>query len=155
TKQTPSPLPVTRYPLPVTRHPLPVHPPNLLPSMHLTRILLTLVVAISAAACARSAESPPPDSTPNPLRLDPQPTTAEITQRDLLPRLYIYADDTMQGRATGTERYARATDYVARELERLGVTPAGDEGSYFQDVPYGSRRVAVQETLTHRGAQII
>jgi hypothetical protein len=121
--------------------------------MHI-RSLLTLSLALVAAACARTVESTP-EAAPNPLRLDPQPTTAEITERDLMTRLYIFADDSMQGRATGTPGYARATNYIAGELERLGVTPAGDDGSYFQTVPYGSRRVVVQETFTHRGAQYI
>ena len=43
--------------------------------------------------------------------------------------------DAMEGRAPGTPGGLRAADYIARELERLGVRPLGDGGSYFQQVP--------------------
>lgn len=85
------------------------------------------------------------------MKLEPRATSAAITVEDLKTRLYIFADDSMQGRRTGTEGYARATNYIAGELERLGLRPAGDEGSFFQTVPYGSRRIAVEEPLTLRG----
>src|SRR5262249_47900079 len=29
------------------------------------------------------------------------------------------------------------TDYIAREFKRLGLKPAGDNGGYFQNLPYG------------------
>src|SRR5204863_269514 len=31
----------------------------------------------------------------------------------------------------------KGTDYIAREFTRLGLKPAGDNGTYFQDMPYG------------------
>src|SRR6185436_11478195 len=37
-----------------------------------------------------------------PLKLAPRPTTAEITDADLMTRLYIFADDSMMGRNDGT-----------------------------------------------------
>jgi hypothetical protein len=55
-----------------------------------------------------------------------------------MTRLYVFADDSMQGRAMGTPGYRRATDYVAAELARLGLRPAGDEGSYFQVLPFSA-----------------
>ncbi|HLV24848.1 MAG TPA: M28 family peptidase [Gemmatimonadales bacterium] len=116
--------------------------------------LTTAAALLFLAACARNADTTP-DSTPNPLRLDPRPTSEEISARDLMTRLYIFADDSMQGRATGTEGYARGTRYIASELERLGLTPMGDDGSYFQSIPFGSRKIAVEETLTLSGAQYI
>jgi hypothetical protein len=69
----------------------------------------------------------------------PRPTTAAITEDDLRTRLFIFADDSMQGREAGTEGHLRSTDYLAAELRALGLQPAGDSGTYFQAVPLASR----------------
>src|SRR5690348_11983633 len=66
---------------------------------------------------------------------DTAATTAAITPADLRKRLYIFADDSMMGRAAGTPDNLRATAYIERELRRLGLVPAGEDGGYFQTVP--------------------
>ena len=43
--------------------------------------------------------------------------------------------DAMEGRFPGTEGGQRAAAYIAEELERLGVRPLGDGGTFFQQVP--------------------
>ena len=62
-------------------------------------------------------------------------TTAAITAPDLRTRLFIFADDSMQGRQFGTVGNLKGTQYIANELARLGVQPGGTGGTYFQDVP--------------------
>ena len=57
-----------------------------------------------------------------------------ITEADLRRRLFIFADDSMQGRGTGTPGHDKALAYIAGELTRLGITPKGEDG-YFQRVP--------------------
>jgi hypothetical protein len=47
--------------------------------------------------------------------------------------LRILAADSMEGRQAGTPGYARAARFVAEEMRRLGLVPAGDSG-YFQRV---------------------
>lgn len=42
------------------------------------------------------------------------------------------ADDALRGRAPGTEGYRMAVDYVMQEFKKMGVLPAGDNGSYTQ-----------------------
>ncbi|MEK7380227.1 MAG: M28 family peptidase [Gemmatimonadota bacterium] len=69
----------------------------------------------------------------NPLKHVPKPTTTAITTADLLTRLYVFADDSMQGREVGTEGHLRGARYLAGELARLGLTPAGDSGTFYQD----------------------
>ena len=108
--------------------------------------------ALIVAACASTPEKAAPDPhstgfTVNPPKLDPRPTSSEITARDLMTRLYIFADDSMQGRRTGTEGYARGAAYIVSELERIGAQPAGEDG-YLQHVPFGVRRLNVQQPLT-------
>ena len=46
----------------------------------------------------------------------------------------------MEGRATATRGYARAAALVAREMQRIGLEPAGDSG-YFQRVPMAVRTI--------------
>ncbi|GGD77572.1 M28 family peptidase [Croceicoccus mobilis] len=47
----------------------------------------------------------------------------------------MLADDNMEGREAGTAGYAMAAGYVAGQFAAIGLTPAGDEGTYFQSVP--------------------
>ncbi len=43
----------------------------------------------------------------------------------------------MQGRSAGSPEGMLAARYLAEELKRFGVAPAGDDGTYFQRVPMG------------------
>jgi len=72
----------------------------------------------------------------NPARVAPAPTSNAITIKDLQVRLYQFADDSMQGRQIGRLGNKKGTDYIAAELKKLGVLPAGDNGTYFQVLPY-------------------
>ena len=66
-------------------------------------------------------------------------TTTPMTERDLIQRVQVLAHDSMLGREAGHIGNVRATSYVARELRRLGLAEAGEESSYFQDVPLVTR----------------
>jgi hypothetical protein len=67
----------------------------------------------------------------------PRPTVPEITANDLRTRLYGFADDSMMGRRIGERGNHMGTAYIAAEFERIGLRPAGENGTYFQDMPYG------------------
>jgi hypothetical protein len=64
-------------------------------------------------------------------------TTAAITANDLRTRLYQLADDSMMGRRIGEPGNYKGTEYIAAEFKRLGLKPAGDNGTYFQVLPFG------------------
>jgi hypothetical protein len=66
-----------------------------------------------------------------PLKFVGPPTTGAITPIDLMTRVYKFADDSMMGRLAGTPWNDKGTDYIAAEMKRLGLKPAGDDG-YFQ-----------------------
>lgn len=87
-----------------------------------------------------------------PLKHPARPTTPAITAADLMTRLYVYADDSMQGRETGTIGNVKATDYIAAEARRLGLKPAGDSGTYFQTLPLKTRTFDTASTLAVNGA---
>jgi len=63
-------------------------------------------------------------------------TVSAITPADLERRLFIIAHDSMMGRETGSEGSFKTAAYVAAEFQRLGLKPAGDNGTYFQVVPF-------------------
>ena len=84
----------------------------------------------------------------------PAPTTAAITANDLKTRLYIYADDSMEGRETGTRGHIRATNYIAGQLKALGLKPMGDHGTYFQNVPVVRRALDPASTITADGVTL-
>ena len=131
-----------------------------MPSMH-THRRLTLVaaalaipaLALPALASAQQAQEPavqivPQPATTLPLKHTAQPTTANITAADLMTRLYIFADDSMQGREAGTIGNVKGTDYIASQAKAIGLVPAGDNGTYFQTIPLKVRTVDSTSTLT-------
>ena len=69
----------------------------------------------------------------------PKPTEAAITPADLTTRVYLFADDSMAGRLLDSRGNQMGVEYIARELARLGLTPAGDAGGFFQQVPLAYR----------------
>jgi Zn-dependent M28 family amino/carboxypeptidase len=61
------------------------------------------------------------------------------------------AADAMEGRAPGTRGEAQATDYIAGQMQAIGLKPAGDRGSWFQDVPVSETRFAAPPALSLSG----
>jgi hypothetical protein len=86
-----------------------------------------------------------------PLKHTPEPTSAAISAADLMTRLYIFADDSMMGREVGTIYHVKATDYIEREVRRLGLVPAGDSGTYFQNLPVFGKGVATTRAISIDG----
>jgi Zn-dependent M28 family amino/carboxypeptidase len=54
--------------------------------------------------------------------------------------------DGMEGRAAGTDGHRRASDLVAGRFAALGLQPAGDSGTYFQNVRFEERRILPEGT---------
>ncbi|HET7621683.1 MAG TPA: M28 family peptidase [Gemmatimonadaceae bacterium] len=107
----------------------------------------------TAPAPAQAAPAPDP-FTPAARVHQPQPTTAAITAEDLRTRLYIFADDSMQGREAGTPGNVKGTDYIAAEIKKMGLVPAGDNGTYFQTIPLKTRAVSSATAFTVNGSAL-
>jgi hypothetical protein len=90
----------------------------------------------------------------NPQRMAPAPTTAAITPHDLQIRLYQFADDSMMGRQVGRVGNYKGTTYIAAEMKRLGLVPAGDNGTYFQVLPFHTKQFTNHSRLTVDGNPI-
>ena len=86
---------------------------------------LALVLLPAAAACGggRTAEAAAKPAAPS------GGTTPTIAAADLKARISIFADDSMLGRRAGTIGNVRGNAYIAAEVARLGLRPAGDDGS--------------------------
>src|SRR5436190_529525 len=84
----------------------------------------------------------------------PGPTAPAITPGDLMTRLYILADDSMQGREAGTPGNVKGTAYIAAEIKRAGLVPAGDDGTYFQTIPLRTRTFDTTSTFALAGAPL-
>ncbi len=69
---------------------------------------------------------------------DTPATVPEISSADLRTHVTRLASDEMEGRLTGTAGEKKATDYVARVLRSIGIQPAGDNGTYFEEFEFTS-----------------
>lgn len=69
-----------------------------------------------------------------PLVVFPDDVQGRVDVASVRAALSILAADSMNGRRTGSPGSAMAAAYIASQLERFGVEPAGDSG-FFQRVP--------------------
>lgn len=64
---------------------------------------------------------------------DPASLAAAISVDDIRSHIQFLASDQLEGRGTGTPGELKATSYVADIFKALGLEPAGDNGTYFQE----------------------
>jgi hypothetical protein len=88
----------------------------MLPSQFVRPLALALTLVAGMTTAAQSPRQP------------------SISQDDLRTWLTYIASDELQGRQAYTEGLGLAGAYIANHLKEWGVKPAGDNGSYFQDV---------------------
>lgn len=88
--------------------------------------LLYFLTASLAAADSAAPIAPPRETAP------------EISVSDLRAHVGALASEAMEGRLTGEAGGRRAADYVAEAFAQIGLTPAGDDGSYFNAFEFSS-----------------
>ena len=96
---------------------------------------LAALLVVPTFGCSRPQAAPSPAVEPAAAPAAPAAPGADITPADLNDRLTAYAHDSMMGREAGTLGNYMATEYIAAELQRLGLEPAGENGTYFQTIP--------------------
>ena len=95
-------------------------------------MVMGLVLAgITAAFAAGQSQSPAADESALRWADGISPAAIRADMRFL-------ADDLLEGRGTGARGHLIAAHYVASQLEGIGLTPAGDNGTFFQEVPIRS-----------------
>lgn len=100
-----------------------------LQSLSLTALLAGTVIAAA----------PMPKGAPAPAKAAVVPAAVLAAGRAIDParleaHVRVLADDNMEGRGTGTPGYDRAAQYVARQMQAIGLEPAG-VGGYLAPVP--------------------
>jgi Zn-dependent M28 family amino/carboxypeptidase len=91
------------------------------------RPLTVLTALVLLAACAREQAAADPAAA--------RPASRPAAEARIEADVHTLAADDMQGREAGTPGYDKAADYVAQRMRAIGLQPAGDDGSYFQQVP--------------------
>jgi len=91
-------------------------------------VVQSLLLAV-LASCAQGSRSSP--SGPGELG-GPLP---DLRREAISAHIQALADDRLEGRGTGTPGHRQAALYVAEQLRSLGIVPAGDNGTFFQEVP--------------------
>ncbi len=87
--------------------------------------------APAPAKRARTAPAPKPGALPDAVLA----AGKAIAPAKLEAHVRVLADDNMEGRGTGTPGYDRAAQYVATQMQAIGLEPAGI-GGYLAPVPF-------------------
>lgn len=87
--------------------------------------LLLLVSVVAVAACQ------PRDKATSPLD-----AAANISADNIRAHIEFLAHDLLEGRNTGERGYDIAAQYFATQCKLMGLEPAGDNDTYFQDVTF-------------------
>ncbi|MGH7542970.1 MAG: M28 family peptidase [Gemmatimonadota bacterium] len=106
----------------------------------LASTLAVLVLAIFAPGSTALAQG-------DPLPAEVEAAANGIVAERLARDLEFLSSDALLGRNTPSEGFDRAAEYIADRLERAGLTPLGDDGTYYQH--YDLREQWVDTTAAH------
>jgi len=76
------------------------------------------------------------------------PKPSVITPENLRTNLFSIADDSMGGRDPGSKGNFLTAEYVAAQWKKAGLKPAGENGTWFQKVPFVIQRLDEHGTMT-------
>jgi len=104
-----------------------------------------LAAALLAGAAAPVTALPAPESA--------RAAAATITEPRTRSHVEFLASDLLEGRSTPSRGLDIAASYIAAHFARLGLTPGGDDGSFFQGFPLLSERKLATQRLALAGPQ--
>ena len=99
-------------------------------------LLLILVTTLSVVA-----QTPQPKVASSSVA-----TTAQVSQASVRQHMEALASDQMKGRGSATADELVAANYIASELKRFKIEPAGDKGSYIQHVALNANSHGYKQT---------
>src|SRR3954471_95886 len=82
------------------------------------------------------------------------PGLASITLADLKRQLYEHADPHFNGRSAGTLDELKASAWFAEKMREAGLSPAGDDGTYFQFFSLWRNRIGPSSAITIGGRNL-
>ena len=101
------------------------------------KYLITFSVLVAVNSCKLNQTTPNNQTLENQIKLQNTNGPAylnEIKVSELKKKLYYFASDEMEGRATGTEGQQKAASFLREEYKKLGIlSPAGLD--YYQKIP--------------------
>jgi hypothetical protein len=80
---------------------------------------------------------------------EPDAASTAIRPQAIRADMQFLADDLLEGRGTGTRGHEIAAKFMATEFEAMGLEPAGDKGTFFQNVPLRSIRPDEERTIVN------
>jgi peptidase M28-like protein len=95
-------------------------------------LLALAVVWVMVKSWGVRAQSDAPDAA--------DAAMATIRPEAIRADMRFLADDLLEGRGTATRGHEIAAKFMAAQFEQMGLEPAGDNGTYFQSVPFRSGR---------------
>ena len=111
------------------------------------RLKLGPIALAALAACSSGQKTPATQPTPGSAFPAVSPATLKTD-------LYAFSDDSMQGRETGTIGNVKGTTFIAAQAKKLGLEPAGENGTWFQIVPLVRKGLDPKSSLTAGGATV-
>jgi Zn-dependent M28 family amino/carboxypeptidase len=111
-------------------------------------VLLAVTIAGMAAPglAQTSSQALPPVPQVAGVPAAAQQAAAQIDPERIRAAVKYLADDKLQGRGPGTEGDRMAAKYLADKFAEYGLTPAGDNGSWYQKVPLYSVKTVPDKT---------
>lgn len=108
------------------------------------RVLILILLVAAHSVAQEKAFSPTPDMLQ---------ASEAITTGGLMSHIRFLADDLLEGRGTGTRGEMLTRAYIASQMERMGLQPGGENGTYFQKVVIKGMRTDNSATmnLEHKG----
>lgn len=94
------------------------------------RVLTLAVIWLGSASC-----TPPPPEPATPAGRAAGPAEQEISDAAIRAHIQMLASDLFEGRAPGSRGGELAAEYLATTMAAMGLEPAGDTGTFFQEVP--------------------
>ena len=110
-----------------------------------------LFLTLTAGALGCAGTSRPESASRVTSTVSPSPMIGESDVRRLLTAL---ADDSLEGRGTGTRGSAAAARLIAAEMRAAGLEPAGDSG-FFQRVPLAVVDRRMRDGSVRRGLDLL
>jgi len=100
--------------------------------------LARTTVALGAALAASAAVALPPAPAPGGTLAG---ILGAVSAARFRAHVEFLADDLLEGREAGTRGFDLAARYAATEMEKCGLEPAGEDGTFFQAVPLVESRL--------------
>ena len=95
-------------------------------------MLLLMILLVTSYAQDTEHKANDPNT---PLQENNQDTKLRVDGNRIKSYIEWMARDEMQGRKSLTDGYRKAAEWAAENFEKWGLQPAGQDGTFFQDVP--------------------